>query len=397
MKKSLLVCCGLLQVLCCWGLGKAQESRAVAPILVPLTAEHWHVLTPSPGGAKPDVAFVQHEGFPEGMLVLKSGAVALDGLTFRNGTIEFDMKGIGEDIPGIRFRRQGPRFRENGEEFYVRTFPDCRASDDCLQYAPVINGFMLWNSYPQYQTRAFILDGWNHIKLVISGHRMNVYVNQLPQPVLRVGSLESPSMEGYIELRGPAYFANLTVASGVTGGLSLLATADPAAAEPGILRHWQLGPLTRFVSQAGLTYADMPKTAIAWKNITAGRFGMVNLNREFALKFEPPPVSWLRTTITSDQDQIKHVSLGWIGQVWVFLNEKLVTQQNNLYEVEGKRRAPDGRMSLQNGTFDLPLKRGRNEVVVALVSSIHSDNNPNRYGWGLEMRFDNRAGIRLRQ
>jgi len=41
------------------------------------------------------------------------------------------------------------------------------------------------------------------------------------------------------------------------------------------------------------------------------------------------------------------------------------------------------------------LQRGPNEVVVALVSSIHEDKTPNRYGWGLEMRFDDIKGITL--
>lgn len=122
---------------------------------------------------------------------------------------------------------------------------------------------------------------------------------------------------------------------------------------------------------------------------------MVNLNREFAVRFEPPPLTWLRTNVISDRGHKKHVSLGWLGQVWVFVNGKLVTEGRNLYDVEGERRDPDGRMSLENGSFDLPLQRGPNEVVIALVSSIHEDNTANRYGWGLEMHFDDVTGISL--
>lgn len=395
MIKNLVAFSVLFQVVGCYAQVHAKVSRAAGPIHVPLTADHWHVLTPSPGGPKPDLGFARHEGFPEGVLVLKSGAALLDGLTFQDGTIQFDIKAIGEDIPGVQFRVDGPRFAENGEEFYVRTSPDCRASNDCIQYTPVINGFMLWNSYPQYQTQAFILDGWNHIKLVVSGHRMNVYINRLPQPALTVGSLESTSGEGHIELRGPAYYANLTVTPDAVEGLSPTPTADPTAADQGMVRHWQLGALRPFVSPAGPTYVDIPKTASRWKSITAERFGMVNLNRDFTLRFEPPPLTWLRTIVVSNSEQKKHVSLGWLGRVWVFVNGKLVTQGENLYDIEGERRDPDGRMSLENGSFDLPLQRGPNEVVVALVSSIHEDKTPNRYGWGLEMRFDDIKGITL--
>ncbi len=374
----------------------AQTGHPATPIHVPLTKEHWHALAPIPGGTKPVVAFTRQEGFPEGILALKSGATELYGLTFRDGTIEFDMKPIGEDIPGITFRVQGERFAENGEEFYVRSAPDCRASNDCIQYTPVIHGFLLWNSYPQYQTQALIFDGWNHVKLVVSGHRMNVYLNWMTTPALVVGSLESRSMEGHIVLKGPAYYANLTVTPRATEGLPSIATPDPTISDPRYLRHWQVAPLARFTAPP--TNADIAKLAsLNWKSTSAERFGMVNLNRQFRLSFDPPPLTWLRTTVVSDREQTKHASMGWIGQMWIFVNGRQVTEAKNLYSVEGARREPDGRLSLENGSFDIPLRRGANEIVVALVPSIHADSTPNRYGWGLEMRLENVKGIRTSQ
>ena len=50
-------------------------------------------------------------------------------------------------------------------------------------------------------------------------------------------------------------------------------------------------------------------------------------------------------------------------------------------------------MSLRNGGFDLKLRAGRNDVLVAL-----SSNSPpagsGLYGWGLEMRLDDDRGVR---
>ena len=43
-----------------------------------------------------------------------------------------------------------------------------------------------------------ILEGWNHFKLVVSGRRMNVYINNAQQPTLAVGDLDSSSIEGLI-------------------------------------------------------------------------------------------------------------------------------------------------------------------------------------------------------
>lgn len=135
-------------------LSRPTSLRAAAPNpttsqVVSMTASHWH-----PVRGKADVQYIGKEGFPDGIIVLKAGDLALNDLSFRNGTIEFDMKPLAEDMPGIRFRQ---RDAQNGEEFYIRSLPDCRAENDCVQYSPVINGFMLWNLYPQYQRRAPVL------------------------------------------------------------------------------------------------------------------------------------------------------------------------------------------------------------------------------------------------
>ena len=376
--------------------GGFAQSAAPAPIAVPLTAQHWRTVQDQGAPGKPDVRFATHEGFPQGILVVKSGDAVLQGLAFRNGTIEFDIKGLAHDIPGIQFRRSVRDGQLNAEEFYVRTFPDCRASDDCIQYAPIIHAFMLWNAYPQYQTRAFILDGWNHIKLVISGRRMNVYVNGFAQPALAVGKLESDAVEGSIALRGPAMFANLTVSPDAVEGLPPQPTPDPTAHDRGVVRSWELGPLTAPHYGRAPEYSEMPTASRGWKTVTAGRFGLVNLNREFTLALAPPQLTWLRFDVNAQRAMAKHVSLGWLGQVWVFVNGKLVTQGRNFYDPDGERRAPDGRLSLENGSFNLPLQQGQNEVVLALDEGVHdNDHTPNRYGWGVAMRFDDPAGLQL--
>ena len=41
---------------------------------------------------------------------------------------------------------------------------------------------------------------------------------------------------------------------------------------------------------------------------------------------------------------------------------------------EGARKFPDGRCSLENGAFTLPLEAGDNEVAVAIAN--------NFFGWG---------------
>ncbi len=370
-------------------------SPAANPIQVPLTADHWQPVQDADNPNKPVVQFIGHEGFPQGAIVLKDGSVALNGLSFGDGTIEFDMKATAQDIPGIQFRRHGEPGHQDAEEFYLRSFPECRASDDCIQYAPVIHGFMLWNVYPQYQTRAPILDGWNHYKLVVSGRRMNVFINNSPQPILAVGNLESSSSRGIIQLRGPAVFANLTIIPGAVEGLSPQPTPDPTAADAGMVRRWQLGAQTPARFGQDPAFSQGPPES-AWRPVTAGRFGLVNLNREFELVRHPPSFTWLRTTVTSGTAQDKLVQLGWLGHVWVFVNGKLITQGKNLYDPEYERREPDGRLSIENGSFRIPLQKGLNQITLVLNSAVHDKPTTiNYYGWGAILRFQDPQGLHL--
>ena len=392
-----LVCTWAIFLFCCNSpLAQAQTNRnASAPIKVPLTADHWRIVQDVDNPAKPDAHFIGHEGFPQGAIVLKNGSVALNGFSFRDGTLEFDMKATDQDIPGIQFRRHGEPGHQDAEEFYLRSFPECRASNDCIQYAPVIHGFMLWNVYPQYQTRAPILDGWNHYKLVVSGRRMNVYINNSPQPMLAVGNLESPSTEGGIQLRGPAVFANLNVTPGAVEGLSPQPTPDPTAADAGMVRQWQLGPQTPARFGRDPAFSEAP-SGTNWKPVTAGRFGLVNLNREYEIVRHPPSRTWLRTSVTSSTTQDKLVQLGWLGHVWVFVNGNLITQGKNFYDPDGERRAPDGRLSIENGSFRVPLQKGFNQITLVLDSAVHdSPTTINYYGWGAILRFEDPQGLRL--
>jgi len=367
----------------------AAEPNTEAGRVISMTSSHWHTVSD-----KADVKYVKQEGFPEGIIVLKSGELALNDLSFRDGTIEFDMKPLAEDIPGIRFRQ---RDRQNAEEFYIRSMSDCRAENDCIQYSPVINGFMLWNVYPEYQRRAPVFpDGWNHVRLVVSGKRMNVFINDSVQPTLSVGELLGNTLEGGLEVYGPAAFANLVVTPGKIDGLSPIPLPDSMGNAAGIVHAWELGPLTPLHYGSAPTYAERPQDAKAWKAVRSERFGIVNLNRQFATSNEPPSLTWIRSFVDSDRDQAKQVSLGWIGQMWVFINGSLVTSDKNFYYPDSERQDPDGRLSLENGSFSLPLHRGHNEIMIALYSSVHDDaRTRTSYGWGLAMRFRDLRGLTL--
>jgi hypothetical protein len=370
-------------------LGAATSSAStVAPLPIPLVADNWQ--------ANGNATFIAKEAFPYGILQVTSeseqGFVALKDKHFDNGTIEFDIKPVGEEMPGIRFHQKDGD--DTADMVYIRVSPDCPASQDCLQYVPIIKGRVLWDVYPQYQASApFRENEWNHIRLIISGKRMNVYVNGRAEPSLRVAHMEGDASSGTIAFEGTAYYANLTIAPGVTDGLDRKASVDVAAGDRRYLVRWQGAEPVSMDTADHLSLSNMPSSDSQWSPVTVDYGGLINLSRFHAPtpKHAPRQVIWLRTTVQSDREQARHVAVGWLREIWVFADGKPVFSGKNLYNVKGGRKAPDGRLSLENGGFDLPLHNGANEIVVAV-----DGNTPDmrgRYGWGFMMRMDRAEGI----
>jgi len=365
----------------------SQLARAEGPLKIPMSADRWSTVAGT-------VNFVEYMGKPSIELKagnykehIPSGAAALKDLTFHDGTIEYDVAATTDMGAGFIFRGAD---KDNFEEFYLRPRPKCEDAPDCVQYAPQTHGVLLWDVFPQYQGPAPLRQGdWNHVKLVISGRRMNIFINGATEPTLKIGRLEGDSEEGSIMLDGPGIFANLTVDPAALEGLPGTPEKDATASDGRYVRHWQLSPYAKLATDQAPALADLPPSSAAWTQLEAERAGLVNVSRVYGVPVKQPEraVVWLKTTIHSSSEQQKQVSLGWAREIFVFVNGKLVFADKNLYQPPEARKTPDGRLSLQNGSFTLPLKAGNNELAVAVVN--------NFYGWGLEMRLDDLKGLRL--
>jgi len=354
-------------------------ARAAEPIAIPMTAERWQT--------KENAEFLRELGFYHGLMRLNSGDALLKGIAFSDGTIEFDVNTVGRGAPGIAFRQQD---ENNFELLYLRPDPACPAFRACIQYAPQTHGVLLWDLFPQYQTRAPLRDnGWNHIKLVVSGRRMNVFVNDATSPTLEVGRLEGDAAKGGLRLQGPGTFANLVITPNAVERLSPEPARDPLDEDRGLVRDWRLSKFSALPNGKDPSYNEMPGAPQDWKAITTERRGLINISREYGRPMPEPDraVAWLKTTITSDKKQTKKVEIGWTREVWVFLNGKPVYADKNLFEQEGARKFPDARCSLENGSFTLALEAGDNEVAVAIAN--------NFFGWGLMLRLADPEGIHL--
>jgi hypothetical protein len=366
-------------VLCVCCLSSFSIAHGAEPIAITMTADHWQT--------KENAEFLRQLGFFHGLMRLNSGDAVLKDIAFSDGTIEFDVNTVGRGAPGIAFRQQDEK---NFELVYLRPDAACPAFRACIQYAPQTHGVLLWDLFPQYENRAQLREnGWNHIRMVVSGRRMNIFVNDAPSPTLAVGRLEGDAMKGGLRLQGPGTFANMVITPDAVDGLSPEPARDPLEGDPGLVRNWRLSTFAALPNSKDPTYNELPNALQEWKTIGTERNGLVNLSREYGLPVADPnrAVAWLKTTITSDSKQAKKVDIGWTREVWVFVNGKLVYADQNLFDSEAARKYPDGRCSLENGSFTLPLEAGDNEVAVALAD--------NFFGWGLMLRLADPEGVHL--
>jgi len=201
--------------------------------------------------------------------------------------------------------------------------------------------------------------------------------------------LQGDAAEGGLALTGAGYFANFTVTAGATVGLSPDPEPDPTGQDARFVRNWQLSPPSELPGDKSPAFEEMPGSSASWQPITAESGGLINVTRQYGLPMRYPSrnLAWIKTTITSDQARSIHTAIGWVREVWVFVNGKLVYSDKNLYMPATARKPPEGRCALTNGSFDLPLNAGANQVAIAVAS--------NFYGWAVILRPDEVTGLRF--
>jgi len=365
-----------------------RSSFAETTIRIPMKADRWV----SNGNA----TFTAGDHAPDGVLEISKGSVDVKDLMFADGTIEFDMYMPAHGILGMRLRAQN---REIAEALYFRPQKDCNTSSDCLQYMPLEHGAFEWDLFPEYQTSAPIHTlNWNHFRIVVLGRRMRVYVNHSSQPTLSVDHMEGGALSGGLTFGGPAKYANLVM---TPARPSSAASQTAPERRGGFLRNWQISTAyvlpsildTKLNVPMGVQppYASMPPDGRAWRTITAETKGLVNFSHEVGSAKDGAVISlaWAKTTVVSDKAQSKTVQIGWVREIWVYVNGTLVFAGRNIDGLPAAKAA-DERISLENGTFRLPLNKGKNEIAIALDDNLPG--NTQHYGWGMELKLGDSSG-----
>ena len=378
-------------------LSRARPSLVAAALLATTCAAAQTTgidMSPERWEAPASTVFEREEGFPNGKMTLKEGIASAKDVDFSSGTVEFDIKALDFADTGIQFRRKDAG---TAEFVYLRADPDCPAANDCIQYAPITHGLMQWDIYHGFQGPAPVSEkGWNHVRIVLAGSRMRVFVNREAVPSLEVDRLQGLSDHGGIALKGPAVYANLRLKPGETEGLADAAAGRSPISDPRIVKNWLVSAPTVAPVDRDPVITDMPGAG-DWKTVIAEADGLVNLSRELG-STPAPSLAWLQTRVDAAQEGKKTVRLGWARDVWVFLDGRLVYRGKNPYYPADQRLEPDGRLSPDNATITLALHKGINQIVLAVGNRWQTYQGvvkASPYGWGAMMAYCDLSALRI--
>lgn len=330
------------------------------------------------------VTFLDYKGKKAMKIGSLSGQVVLKDLVFKDGTIEFDIEPHpAEFASSVYFHRKDAKEQEI---VYLRVSRiGSKLANQGIQYAPYFDGVNMWDIYPQYQAPAMAKTGeWNHVKLVISGKQMKVYVNDITNTVLEIPKLEGTMTEGSIAFEGEGYISNLQIKPNETEGLASYEGTDMTKHDGQYLRKWAISAPILFPKGSETFAENLPDADAFLESIDAETAGLLNLTRRFGATPQRKIV-WLKTTIKASEPTFTNLQIGFNDEIWVYLNNEMILVDKNLFQQVGMRKNPGGRLSINNTIAKLNLKKGENELLIAVANDF--------YGWGLMARLENAEKI----
>jgi hypothetical protein len=335
-------------------------------------------------------------------LLLDGGAAILKDFEMRDGVLDVDVATPAKrGFFGFDFRLD--KDGTNYEEVYLRQHKS--GLPDAMQYTPVLNTGRNWQIYngPGFTGAIDIpRDEWFHLRLEVAGAQAKLYVTDTnkdklaideAKPALVMKDLKSGIQKGQVALYtliGATYFSNFEVRT--TPDAPWERHLPPML--PDTLTKWSISPsYDGLARNLELPLSPAESDAMHWQDVEAEPPGFVVLYRyreaphpkvtfqgDFSKRLEPQPgtkVLYARTTIDSDRDQVKKLEIGYSDDVSVFLNGKI------LYRGRSAQGFRDpgflGIVNAENDAVYLPLKKGSNELMLA-VSELGG-------GWGFICRL----------
>ncbi|HXH65685.1 MAG TPA: hypothetical protein VNI81_00695 [Candidatus Limnocylindrales bacterium] len=339
-------------------------------LAVPPDSPRWEL----EGQAKP----AEYQG--RKCLLLEGGAAVLKDFEMRDAVIDVDVATLAtRGFFGFDVRIDHDE--ANYEEIYLR--PHKSGLPDAMQYTPVLHTGRNWQIYngPGFTGVVDIPKAaWFHLRLEVAGAQAKLFVKDMEKPALVMDDLKSGVQKGKVALFtliGEAYFSNFEIRTTPDAPWQRHLPSMP----PNMLTQWSISAsydaLQRNLERP-LSASEI--AAISWQDIEAEPPGFVVLYRyrdaphprvtfqgDFSTRLQPQPgmkALYARTTIDSDRDQLKKLEIGYSDDVTVFLNGQI------LYRGRSAQGFRDpgflGIINPENDAVYLPLKKGPNELLLAL-------------------------------
>ena len=313
-------------------------------------------------------------------LLIDGGAAVVKDFEMRDGVVDVDVA-----TPAVRgffgFDIRIDAEGKNYEEIYLRQHQS--GYPDAMQYTPVLNTGRNWQIFngPGFTGAVDIPKGvWFHLRLEVTGAQAKLFVKDMEKPALVMDDLKSGVQKGQVALftlTGETYFSNFEVKTTLDAPWTRHLPPMP----PNVLTKWSISPsydgLTRNLERP-LSSSEV--AAIQWQNVEAEPPGFVVLYRyreaphprvtfqtDFSTRLQSQPglkVLYARTSIDSDRDEVKRLEIGYSDDVSVFLNGKILWRGRSAQAFRDPRFL--GIVNPENDAVYLPLKKGRNELMLAL-------------------------------
>jgi hypothetical protein len=352
--------------------------------IVPLAPEAW-VATDS-------LRSVPYLGRPA--LYINRGVALVRGASMENGTLDLDVAASDTTtFLGVAFRAASPRF---SNVLFLR--PGASGTEEAVQYGPAFNSQgVAWQVYHGDGANAvaeIARNRWVHVRIELDGSVARLYVDTATAPTLVVPRVVASGGAGLGVWTGAfgrgAYFSNIhyTATPGSIGETSA------AAPPPGTMLGWEISNAIEAPDFAPASPPDLDR--LAWQRIAAEPEGFVLINRYreapvggvprdstgavladsvMTGKMAGSRIVYARTTITAAHDETRRLQYAYSNGVVVYLNGRPLAFAMNPGGLRGL-----GVMARVGDAVYLPLRRGRNQLVFAVIQCTG--------GWAFSARLD---------
>lgn len=334
---------------------------------------------------------------------LLRGIASRRDVSFEDGTIEFDLEPPGGTFAGVAFRMA------SSADYEIIYFITSENGDrwKAVQYQPVFAGETTWQLYHEPPYLASIPKEAGRglrVRIAIAGDRADVFLNDDSMAILRVPDLKRERARGAIgfwsvapdgapgnEIRNLRVDTRRVPASGDPIGERVHPLASARQ-----LTRWRVSERVPAPDGVNAPLAlPVGLTPDTWRLVSAEPNGLINLTKAIGNPAGPQVtnvfggagwgLAFAAVTIESASERVVRLSVAYSDGIGIYLNGRRLYAGDN----SADSRYPDylGVVGNEVETVDLPLRAGRNELVLGVTDKA--------FGWGFRAKLDSLDGLTI--